>query len=131
MHLPNTLLDVAIGFRPDGPLSLMGLLAAVVLLEGLVLTVFKYKDLKGSFRDALIVNVVTTLVGFFLGMLDVEIYPGDLEGLLVFFVTSFVIEGALLTWLRKDFSLAKTWIAVVLMNVASYILFFVLSIALI
>lgn len=99
------------------------LIAVIILLEAFVLRAMRW----GNFRRALIasvaMNVVTTLLGYFLlGLLDVV---GPLVGLLLGWALSVGLEGGLLLVLNRGHARAN-WLGALAANIASYILLAVL-----
>jgi hypothetical protein len=99
------------------------LLIVIVLLEAFVLRAMKW----GNFRRALIASVlmngVTTLLGFvLLGLLDVTGIP---FGLLLGWALSVGLEGGILLALNRGRARAN-WLGVLAANTASYILLAIL-----
>ena len=123
-------LDAAIGYQPGGVAELLLLFLFVVLVEGVILMLFRYKRMVPCFLDALIVNGTSTALGGLLFSFGLHLRLGEPADLLFLFGISVITEGLILYFLRKDFPVSKMLIAVVAMNLVSYLLFFVFSIAL-
>ena len=109
---------------------------SIVLLEALVLYLMKWDTQKVSLRDSFVVNLVTTVLGFFLTTwlniphhINLSTFTAlriernifwSVTMWLVTWAISVTIEGALLV-LTKRQPARKTWLASLVMNIASYI----------
>ncbi|MDX2214537.1 MAG: hypothetical protein SFY66_14695 [Oculatellaceae cyanobacterium bins.114] len=109
----------------------VGLFVAIVMIEGAVLWAFRRKSLGRSLLHALIMNLVSTVIGvvltalYFLLISQILVSaPAALRVglfLLSTWVSSVLIEGLVLLGLKWENQL-KTWQAVMVANALSYIL---------
>ncbi|MCB9234538.1 MAG: hypothetical protein H6581_22980 [Bacteroidia bacterium] len=118
------ILDAAPGFMlvTLGGIMLL-VLALAIVLEGFILYFLGYKPLKNSLVDSLIINLVSGLAGLLLSLgprLDF-LDQGKYQVIIFLFAITLVIEGLILTFLRKkSYSVPRVWLAAFLINVASY-----------
>lgn len=131
--------DVAAGpvFYWFGIVAGLLVLAAIIVIEAVVLRLFGWSLFKQAVRDAAIVNLATTVIGVVLIVLvqprsagyDPErggrLYDPPLVdptlGFVLSLILSIIIEGAiLLRWQRQP--ARKIWTAALVMNLASYLL---------
>lgn len=99
------------------------LLAAIVLLEAFVLRSMRWGNFRRALVASVLMNAVTTLLGFFLlGLLDVI---GPLFSLLLGWVLSVGLEGGILLAFNRGRARAN-WLGALAANTASYILLAIL-----
>lgn len=96
----------------------------VILVEAGVMTSFKLNNFKRSLAHSAIINVASLAAGFaLLPMLDFT----DREQIwewLIFFASTVLIEGLLLMLMNRNIARQKLWLAVIVMNLATYILLY-------
>jgi len=114
-------------------ISAIVLFLGIPLIEAVVYMVFKWGNFKRSFRDAFLVNLVTTVIGYLLVAIQPSLQSGNVLSqpssfLVVAFVLSVVIEGALLVRLKRQ-TVGRTWLLALVSNLASYAGLFLLTIA--
>src|SRR5262245_33849083 len=99
------------------------LLIVIVVLEAFVLRAMKWGNFRRALIASILMNALTTLLGYFLlGLLDVI---GPLPGLLVGWALSVVLEGGILLALNRGRARAN-WLGALAANTASYILLAIL-----
>jgi hypothetical protein len=132
---PATLGDIAGPYAPWPVvlISLIVLFLGIPLIEALVYMALKWGNFKRSFKDAFLVNLITTLVGF--GLLAVQPYLPNRNVLsrpdsflVVAFILSILIEGAVLLRLRRH-STGHTGLVAIAANVVSYAGLYLLTIS--
>lgn len=120
----SPILDVASGYYYlifGG--AMLVILALAVAAEGLILYFLGYKPIMRSMVDSLVANLVSGLAGFALALLmgESRFDGAEIQVLLLLFGMTVLIEGGVLTLLRKKETSFKTvWLGSLLMNVASY-----------
>jgi len=125
-NLPLPDVDMGLAVLALGILGVVGL-AAIVVLEGLVLRNLKWGSLGRSLLDSLLMNAGSTAVGIVLVWIagDVMLVPGSM-GAAIFrlpltWALSVVIEAGMLVYFRKK-PAREVLRPVLLANVASYLL---------
>jgi hypothetical protein len=101
----------------------------ISILEALILRLIRWGDIGQSLRDSLLINLVTTVIGFALAFGVFGFYDSFsnfylkefLPVYLFMWVLTILIEGLLLGLMRTH-SAKKTWIAAILVNTCSYLL---------
>ena len=123
---PLIFLDIAVAPRASESSAfvayLIGVFVIIVVIETIILRLLGWGDFRRSFVDALIMNLVTTL----LGALGLFIVPDLVFLLPAALVLSILIEGLILMRRHKEHSLRKIWLTSIVANVVSYILVFFL-----
>jgi hypothetical protein len=130
---PAVLVDVA---GPSLPVIVIGLLVlflGIPLIEAGVYMAFKWGNFKRSYKDAFLVNLITTLVGFGLLVVQPNLQRGNVLSqpagfLVVAFGLSVLIEGAVLLRLKRH-PARLTWLVAIVSNIVSYAGLFLLTIA--
>ena len=130
---PAVLVDLA---GPSLPVIVIGLLVlflGIPLIEAVVYMAFKWGNFKRSYKDAFLVNLITTLVGFGLLVVQPNLQRGNVlsqpQGFLVVaFGLSVLIEGAVLLRLKRH-PARRTWLVAIASNVVSYAGLLLLTIA--
>lgn len=129
------LADVGLGpiiRDPAVPLLVsLGLFVAIVVSEGAVLWAFRRKSWGRSLLHAFIMNLVSTIVGFVLAVLYLLLLTQLLISLssgirltlfvLATWLSSVLIEGLVLRGLKWEGN-ARTWKALVVANIVSYLI---------
>ena len=123
---PAVLVEVA---GPSAPVLIIGaivLLLGIPLIEALVYLALKWGNFKRSYKDAFLVNLITTLVGVALGVVMPNLFRDNPLSspsafLAAAFVLSVLIEGAILVRLKRQ-PAGRTWLVAVASNVVSYAL---------
>ena len=101
---------------------IVGAFVIIVVVETIILRLLGWGTFRRSFVDALMMNLVTTLigaVGLFVMPILVVLLPAAL-------VLSILIEGLILMRRRKEHSSRKIWLTSIVANIASYALVFFL-----
>lgn len=94
----------------------------VVLIQAVVMTLMKYNSFKESLTQALIMNIVAVVLGFFLIRLFPEKFSSyGLSNQLPLFAITFAAELATLYFLNPKKPFANTIAVCVLMNLVSYL----------
>jgi hypothetical protein len=130
---PAVLVDLA---GPSLPVIVIGLLVlflGIPLIEAAVYMAFKWGNFKRSYTDAFLVNLITTIVGFGLLVVQPNLQRGNVLSqpggfLVVAFVLSVLIEGAVLLRLKRH-PARRTWLVAIVSNVVSYAGLLLLTIA--
>ena len=130
---PAVLIDLAGPSLPVVVIGLLVLFLGIPLIEAVVYMAFKWGNFKRSYKDAFLVNLITTLVGFGLLVVQPNLQRGNVlsqpSGFLgVAFVLSVLIEGAVLLRLKRH-PARRTWLVAIVSNVVSYAGLFLLTIA--
>ncbi|MCC7400390.1 MAG: hypothetical protein IT214_02800 [Chitinophagaceae bacterium] len=102
-------------------------LAIIILVEGVILILFKIEKPGKAFLYSLVVNLASLGVGFLTAPLIRQIGSGiSTPGLtfrwLVIFALTVLVEGFLLILLTKKRPREKVWLATLVMNLVSYII---------
>ena len=120
------ILDIAVAPRAAESSAfvayLVGAFVIIVVVETIILRLLGLGTFQRSFVDALLMNLVTTLigaVGLFVMPILVALLPAAL-------VLSILIEGLILMRRRKEHSLRKIWLTSIVANIVSYALVFFL-----
>lgn len=127
----NTFLsDAGIGYASSVLWILLLILLVVILTEASVMALFKIGNFGKAFLNSSLVNIVSAIAGFVvinqLGAVSEKISP--LEQWLIFYGISILIEGLMMMLLMKQVSKGKLWIVTVIMNLASYIFLYLITI---
>jgi hypothetical protein len=110
-------------------IGLFVLFLGIPLIEAVVYLALKWGDFKRSYKDAFLVNLITTIVGFILIAVQPSLSRGNALNtpsgfLMVAFVLSVLIEGAVLLRLKRH-PARQTWLVAIASNVVSYALLLV------
>lgn len=133
--------DVGLGPIAQNPavslLTVLGLLALIVISEGLVLWALRAAPLGRSLLNALIMNLASGLVGIvlvivaiFIPILFAVLSFGSIVGLLFMWALSVAIEALILIGLKWAPS-PKAWIGSAIANLVSYLLLILVPLGLI
>ena len=101
-----------------GLIALILLTFLVALVEGVVLTLFKWNNFRRSLLAALIANVVSSMAG---GVLLIFLQEFPFPWIIVALFLSIAIEGAILIKIQPGSS-RRTWPICLVANLASYLL---------
>lgn len=107
-------------------ISTIVLLLGIPLIEAGVYMALNWGNFKRSYKDAFLVNLITTLVGVVLGVVMPNLFRDNPLSspsafLVAAFVLSVLIEGAILVRLKRQ-AAGRTWLVAVASNVVSYAL---------
>ena len=100
-----------------GAVLLCGVVIGIILVEALVLYFMKWGSFKLSLLDAFLMNIVSTIAGG----LVIALTQQPVIFLIVSFVASILIEGAVLTLLHRA-SGKRTWLVALVANLVTYAL---------
>jgi hypothetical protein len=116
------LMDVAVAPVFFGVLGFMVVLAffVIALLEAAVLTAARWAGFGRSLVDALLVNLVSTLLGVVFYLMPVGSSWPDLTVFGLYFGLSVLVEGGVLLVRRREHGAGRTWLLAALANVVSY-----------
>jgi len=101
----------------------------VILVEAGIIVYFKLNNFKRALAYSSIVNIASLAVGFVLvpaleRRSHNEIEKESLWVWLLFFITTVLTEGLLLMLMIKKAPKQKVWLAVIVMNVITYLLLY-------
>lgn len=103
-------------------LSLVLILLVVGFCEAIVLRILGWGTLGQSMRDSLVMNIVSTVIGWFIAQFNLEFSPSAaLFPLLIAWFLSVLTEGGTLLLLKRHGARA-TWRAALSANTVSYVL---------
>ncbi|MCC7400391.1 MAG: hypothetical protein IT214_02805 [Chitinophagaceae bacterium] len=124
--------DVVVGtptFGEDLPWQLMLILLAVILIEAVVMLLFRLNRFGKVLFHSFLVNLASTVLGFllFTKMISLNDSVSYLSQWLIFYLATVVIEGLVMMLLYSGRSKGKIWSVTVVMNLASYIFLYILS----
>lgn len=128
------LLDVAIGAPGnggyyDGIWILLVILLAVILIEAVVMLLFRMNNFGKSFLHSSVVNIASTLVGYLL-ISRVGFFNENISGWsqwAIYYGLTVLIEGLLLMLLNPKAAKGKLWLVTIVMNLASYVFLYLIS----
>lgn len=110
-------------------LSALVAFGLVVLLEAVVLWLMEWNSFLRSLFDSFLANLFTTLLGVYLGPTPSTFNyihdPGFIPRFVIFWGLSVLIEGGLILLIRRQ-PWVKTFKAVCIMNISSYIFLYLL-----
>jgi hypothetical protein len=121
------LLDVADAGVSGGRIdwTLIVVLFLTILIEAAIMLLMKYNRFRKAVTDSLVVNTTSIAAGFILFRVAPDLFgPYSISNLLILFAVTTVIELAVLYLLNRKLIVIKTVQAAVVMNLVSYILFF-------
>ena len=105
--------------------TLVAVLLATIVIEAVIMLLMKYNRFRKAVTDSLVVNTASIAAGFILFRVAPDLFGRySISNLLILFAITTVIEFAILYLLNRKLILVKTLQAAVVMNLASYILFF-------
>ena len=114
------------------PVAIIGFIVIAVLLEAVIMLLFKLNKFGKCVLDSFIVNVVSLIAGFILrsafGNIGTErnIVTTVVTTWVIIFAITVVIEGLLLMLLNKKKPRQKIWLVTVVMNLASYFILYLM-----
>ena len=117
------LLDAAGAGLVLGFLVIFMLLA--IFAEAITLLLLKYNNAGRCFLDALLVNIASLIVGFFIARYNstgLDMTENSYLDLFLLFLITTVVEFAVLYLLNRKKPVSKTIIAAIAMNLVSYLL---------
>ena len=120
------ILDIAVAPRAAESSAfvayLVGAFVIIVMVETIILRLLGWGTFRRSFVDALLMNLVTTLIG----AVGLFVLPELVALLPAALVLSILIEGLILMRRRKEHSSGKIWLTSIVANIVSYALVFFL-----
>ncbi|MCZ2459420.1 MAG: hypothetical protein LC128_07315 [Chitinophagales bacterium] len=124
--------DVVVGtptFFEAFPWHLLLILLAVIVIEAVVMLLFRLNGFGKVLLNSLIVNVASTVAGYllFTRLISLSSVVSSLTLWLIFFLATVIIEGLVMMLLYSGRSKGKIWGVTVVMNLASYIFLYILS----
>jgi hypothetical protein len=120
-------LDVADAGVSGGSINwtLIAVLFLTILIEAAIMLLMKYNRFRKALTDSLVVNTASIAAGFILFRMAPDLFDGySISNLLILFAVTTVIEFVVLYLLNRKLAVAKTLQAAVVMNLVSYIFFF-------
>lgn len=112
-----------------GVIGVIFITVIVVAIESVVLWLLKWGRFRVSLLDAFVANVLSILAGVVMLILLLVFAPSDVWPWLLFF--GYFLLSVVIEWLwlrRRGHPPRQTWIATIVMNVASYALLALLQI---
>jgi len=101
-----------------------------IALEAVTMIILKYNKAGKAFLDSFLINLVSMGAGFLLLFSDsdlFEITDNAIVGLAILFLITVVIEFLILYLLNRKLSVQKTLIASVVINLVSYLLYYLIQ----
>ena len=102
----------------------------IIVLEAVTMMIMKYNKAGKAFLDSFLINLVSMGVGFLILFSDsslFEITDNAIVGLAILFLITVVIEFLILYLLNRKLSVQKTLIASVVINLVSYLLYYLIQ----
>lgn len=123
------LLDAGIGSVSSVLWILFIISLLVILIEAVVMFLFKLNNFGKTLLHSFFVNIVSTIVGYIMisyqdSNNDKISTPGQW---LIFFGATVIIEGLLLMLLYTKTSKSRLWLITVVMNLVSYLFLYLAS----
>lgn len=120
------LLDgVAAGFIYGAMIVFM---VITIVLEAVTMLLMKYNKAGKAFLDSFLVNLVSLGAGFIILFVDAGFWvprtESSLANVLILFAITVIVEFGILYLLNRRIAVQKTLIAAVVINVVSYLLYF-------
>ncbi|MGQ0737956.1 MAG: hypothetical protein ACT4OJ_02745 [Bacteroidota bacterium] len=116
--------DVTVSRSVDGAMLIA--IALTIVAEAFVMLLMKYNRIQKTGLDSLVVNLASVGAGYVLSKLTPGLFAGySIGSLLVLLLITLAVELPVLYLLNKKKLFAVTAKACVLMNVATYLLFYV------
>ena len=123
------LLDVADAGVSGGSIdwTLIAVLLVTIVIEAVIMLLIKYNRFRKAITDSFIANTASIAAGFILFRLAPGLFGRySLSNLLILFIVTVAIELAVLYLLNRKLPMMKTLQTTVMMNLVSYVLFFLL-----
>jgi hypothetical protein len=122
--MPTTLLDAGLSGSGDAWGTLFLIFAAVVLIEAVVMLLFRLKTFGKCLLDSFIVNLASVVVGIILSFLEINVSiinnPSNVTVILLALLATVIVEGLILMLLNNKTAAGKVWLVTVVMNIVSY-----------
>ncbi len=100
-----------------------------ILLEAIVMSVFKYNEFKKAFLHSLIVNIASLCVGFIMEeYLSNGLDASQWQILLILYGVTLIVETPILYAMNRAKPVSKTILVSLVMNFITYIILFLFSI---
>lgn len=122
---------VGIGFFVAAFLLGLLFIFAIILLEAFLMFKLKYHPFKKSLLQSTIINLVSLVAGIVMYYMSYNFFRmGNIAGFITFLVTTLIIEGLILFLLNRQKPLAETAKVCLVINIVSYAVACLLSLAL-
>lgn len=105
------------------------LMLITVVLEAVIMLLMKYNKAGKAFLDAFLINLVSLTAGFFIKFVNtgsIFVTQSALANLFILFAITVIVEFGMLYLLNRKTALQKTLITSVVINVVTYLLYFIL-----
>jgi hypothetical protein len=122
------LLDAAAGGLVIGGTVLF--MMVTIALEAIAMMIMKYNKAGKAFLDSFIINLVSMGAGFLILLTGTglfEIVDGVFFNILILFSITVAVEFILLYLLNMKTAIQKTLVTAIIINVASYLVFYLFS----
>ena len=103
-----------------------------IALEAVTMIILKYNKTGKAFLDSFLINLVSMGAGFLLLFSDsdlFEITDNPIVGIGILFLITVVIEFLILYLLNRKLPVQKTLIAAIVINLVSYLLYYLIQFA--
>lgn len=122
-------LDVAIGADPINLWPFLPTLVIIILLEAVIMFLFKVNNFSRVLLGSAIVNIVSTLIGFLLitKLGEFGEKTASWREWLIFYGETVFIEGLLMMLLFIKVHKGKLWLATFAMNLVSYLFLYLVK----
>ena len=108
----------------------IAIVALTILVEALVMLLMKYNLFKKALLDSFLVNIASLVIGFVLAELVNDIFNSyKLPDLLLLCAITIGVESGILYGLNRKHRVLKTLGTCVVMNLASYFLFYLFTLS--
>ncbi len=123
------LLDAGIGSASSVLWILFVILLLVILIEAVVMFLFKLNNFGKTLLHSSFVNVVSTILGYIIISFQ-DSYNNKISSFgqwFIFFGATVIIEGLLLMLLYTKTPKGKLWLVTIVMNLASYLFLYLFT----
>jgi len=121
-HLLDAGFDIGLG---DVILVLLVIPLGIIFLEAIIMKWLKFNSSFGKcFLDSFLANLATVVIGYLMTTFitsKISVGSGNVPGILVAFILSFIVEGLLLFVLNQKKPQKMIWQTSFIMNLASYL----------
>lgn len=119
--MTNHLLDVISAGRTID-VTVFILFLAIVLVEAIVMLLFKLNNFWKCLLDSFVANLASMLAGYLItyAIYNVTFEGAGYAGILIAFVLSVLIELLVVKVMNRKLTYKRIWPAVTVMNIASY-----------
>ncbi len=99
---------------------------AIIVVETIILAIIKFNSFKRNLRDVFIINIVSLIAGIVLFGAEVARNASNIFIFFMYFVVTYIIETLLLYLLNKNKPVKTILLASLAINIASYLLLYLL-----